>query len=395
MERPEGPPPVPEADERVARARRRRRLHASSRPKRSFPTSGSRRSSSRAGRCSSPPPSRSRGIAQPVLVESHMGRPTKIEGNPEHPASLGATDALTQAAVLELYDPDRAQTVTYRGEVRPWSDVPQRRCAAALGRAEGAPGRGPPHPERADHLAVARRADGHGLLEAYPQARGISTIRSRATARAPAPRQATGAPASTRSTTSTRPTSSSRSTPISWLRAAAACATRATSPIAAASPTRQATMNRLYVVESTPSLTGVEGRSPPAAARRRTSRASRGSSPAARRRGRRRRGPAPSRRRWPRRGSAAVAKDLQAHRGRVAGVAGEYQPAAVHALAHAMNQALGNVGATVDLRRRRSKRRRQDQARVARRAGDGDGRRAGRAARHPRRQSGLHARRRT
>src|SRR5438045_5016599 len=61
------------------------------------------------------------GVAAGLLVESHEGRPTKIEGNPEHPGSLGATDVFAQAAILGLYDPDRSQTLTNIGEIRPWS----------------------------------------------------------------------------------------------------------------------------------------------------------------------------------------------------------------------------------------------------------------------------------
>src|SRR5207249_2669651 len=61
------------------------------------------------------------GVATGLLVESHEGRPTKIEGNPLHPGSLGATDVFAQAAVLGLYDPDRSQTITNLGEIRPWS----------------------------------------------------------------------------------------------------------------------------------------------------------------------------------------------------------------------------------------------------------------------------------
>ncbi|MEW6755184.1 MAG: TAT-variant-translocated molybdopterin oxidoreductase [Candidatus Latescibacterota bacterium] len=60
------------------------------------------------------------GVGTGVLVESHMGRPTKVEGNPLHPASLGATDAIAQASVLELYDPDRLQTVVNAGRMSTW-----------------------------------------------------------------------------------------------------------------------------------------------------------------------------------------------------------------------------------------------------------------------------------
>jgi molybdopterin-containing oxidoreductase family iron-sulfur binding subunit len=55
-----------------------------------------------------------------LLVESHEGRPTKIEGNPQHPSSLGGTDVFNQASVLGMYDPDRSQTNTYLGETRTW-----------------------------------------------------------------------------------------------------------------------------------------------------------------------------------------------------------------------------------------------------------------------------------
>ena len=63
------------------------------------------------------------GVAQGLLVESHEGRPTKVEGNPDHPVNKGATDLFAQGSVLTLYDPDRSETIRQLGDVRPWSSV--------------------------------------------------------------------------------------------------------------------------------------------------------------------------------------------------------------------------------------------------------------------------------
>jgi Fe-S-cluster-containing dehydrogenase component len=60
------------------------------------------------------------GLAQGVIVESHLGRPTKIEGNPQHPASLGATNVISQACLLDLYDPDRSKDIMNSNHASSW-----------------------------------------------------------------------------------------------------------------------------------------------------------------------------------------------------------------------------------------------------------------------------------
>jgi molybdopterin-containing oxidoreductase family iron-sulfur binding subunit len=281
-----------------------------------------------------------RGVATPVLVESHEGHPTKVEGNPEHPSSLGGSDVFAQASILGLYDPDRLQTVIYRGDVRGWSDFVTA-IKGHLNAQKGTQGTGLRF--LTETITSPSIAEQIGLIQqAFPQAKwhqwdGVNRDGARAGARQAAGYAAdavyrldkadvivsldadffTGGPAAIRYQ---RDFANRRRTGVDAEAADAA------------------PMNRLYAIESTPTLTGAKAdhrlplrASEIEAAARALSGQGAGSfgNPAAQK------------------FLAAVTKDLQAHRGRSLVIAGDYQPASVHQLAHALNQSLGNVGTTV------------------------------------------------
>jgi molybdopterin-containing oxidoreductase family iron-sulfur binding subunit len=109
------------------------------------------------------------GFATGLIVESHGGRPTKIEGNPDHPASLGATGPLEQASVLQLYDPDRARRARSGPLPTTWEVVAAQLAPATLRKRVGARGAGlhvltTPTSSPLDEELLGR------LLETYPDA---------------------------------------------------------------------------------------------------------------------------------------------------------------------------------------------------------------------------------
>ena len=77
------------------------------------------------------------GFGIGLLAESHEGRPTKVEGNPDHGASLGGSDAWIQASILTMYDPDRSQQVLNAGKPSTWADAAAALAAAAKSAGSG------------------------------------------------------------------------------------------------------------------------------------------------------------------------------------------------------------------------------------------------------------------
>ena len=109
------------------------------------------------------------GYAKGVLVETTFGRPIKVEGNPLHPDSLGATDVFMQASLLELYDPDRARQVTDQGAPKTWQDFVSSMNTIFSGLGEGAGLRVLSGPSTSPTLINQLNS----LLNKYPQAKWV------------------------------------------------------------------------------------------------------------------------------------------------------------------------------------------------------------------------------
>jgi molybdopterin-containing oxidoreductase family iron-sulfur binding subunit len=284
------------------------------------------------------------GVATGLLVESHEGRPTKVEGNPDHPGSLGATDLYAQASVLTLYDPDRSRSILQLGEIRPWSAFI---TAIRAGLSAQAATRGAGLRILTETVASPTLASQlQQALASYPAARWIQwePVPALDNARAGA-RLAFGA--------YLQPVYDFTRGDIVVSLDADFLASEGAANIAYArqfasrrrldaEPDR---LNRLYVAEPTPSVTGMNAdhRVPmKASAVEGFARAIAGAVGV--------RGASGAAPEGLETYVEAIAGDLLAHKGASIVLAGEAQPPAVHALAHAMNQVLGNVGATITYR---------------------------------------------
>jgi molybdopterin-containing oxidoreductase family iron-sulfur binding subunit len=295
------------------------------------------------------------GAGIPILVRSNEGRPTKIEGNPDHPNNRpvdfpaedpirdprgsSSTDIFTQASILSLYDPDRSPNLTFREDIHTWTEfVSSMRSILDEQRPkQGAGIRFLTEPIISPTLGAQMKE----LLTALPQAKWHQyEPANRDNARAGA-MMAFGQPVNTiyhfdvaQRVLSLDCDFLSPTFP-GYLRYSREFIAR-----------RRVTetnreMNRLYVVETTPSNTGAiadhtwevkpsefEGIARAIAA---------GTIPQSSN------GTAVNRP-W----IEPMVRDLQQFRGASIVLAGDNQPPFIHALAHAMNNALGNVGKTVE-----------------------------------------------
>ena len=282
------------------------------------------------------------GCAQPALARSNDGRPTKIEGNPEHPASKGAIDLFAQAAILQLYDPARSQTNQYAGEARSWTAFLSGMAAPLASQAagDGAGFRLLTPTVNSPTLASQIKA----LQGQYPQLKWYQWEPVNRSSYYAGAQLAFGAPVETRYNFANADVILALDSDFLYSgHAGFALYSRdfadRRDPDEKANPKG---MNRLYSIESSSTATGylADHRLPvkpseiEQCARVLASRLGVGGVGGS---------VNPEATKW----IEVVAKDLQAHKGRAVVVVGEHQAPVMHALGHAINAALGAAGSTL------------------------------------------------
>src|SRR5712692_1199246 len=278
------------------------------------------------------------GYASPILVESHLGRPTKIEGNDRHPASLGGTDIFAQAHVLGLYDPDRSQSVTSMGDQRSWQSflTAIRGPLSAQKTLQGAGIRILTPTISSPTLADQLRS----FLKIYPQAKWHVYEPVNRDNVLEGAKLAFGQPVETQYKLENADVILSLD--ADFLYAGFPGFTRYARDFAKRRNPDAGEMSRLYVAECTPSSTGARAdhhlplrafeiepfvRALDMMLGDDTDKS--------------------MVREDQQKFLDAVVKDLKSHRGSSVVIAGDNQPAVVHAFVHGINQTLGNVGKTV------------------------------------------------
>jgi MoCo/4Fe-4S cofactor protein with predicted Tat translocation signal len=276
------------------------------------------------------------GYANPVLVESHLGRPTKIEGNDQHPASLGGTDVFTQASILSMYDPDRSQSVVSMGDQRSFPAFLSA-IRGPLSAQKALQGAGiriltttVTSPTLADQL--------RNLLKVYPQAKWHVYEPVNRENVLEGAKMAFGQPVETRYDFSKADVIVSLD--ADFLYGGFPGNTRYIRDFSKRRDPDQANMARLYMIESMPTSTGAK------ADHRWSVKASEIVEFAHFLNSER-----PFGQHEPVKDlkdvAVAARQELANHRGAGIVIAGDHQPAEVHALAHQLNAQLGNIGKTV------------------------------------------------
>jgi MoCo/4Fe-4S cofactor protein with predicted Tat translocation signal len=279
------------------------------------------------------------GYARGLIVESHLNRPTKVEGNPDHPASLGATGIFEQASVLNLYDPDRSESVLHEGRLSTWSEFTGSFSTEA----------------QAINL---RKGEGLAILSGATTSPTLMSQIGAIVAQSPNAKWYVHEPSVNPAIASAAKKIAGRAALVTYDLSQADVIVSLDSDFLNTGPAALAyarqfsarravdggeTPCRLYAIESSPSVSGsladqhipVKSSAVPGLAYQLAKACGVGAVPPVS-------GNEPA---W----LSAIAQDLSASKGHSIVVPGEFQPESVHLAAYALNSALGNIGKTVQV----------------------------------------------